>query len=113
MGNPKIAQAGKATQFSAENQPEGASKSRKGTRDKLSKDFLAAMSADFAEHGVKVIETVRIERPADYLKVVASLQPKEVEIVTPESALSDEQVELLYQAFLARLQKPEEQHTVN
>lgn len=100
------------TRFSPENQPVKTGRP-KGTRDKLSKDFLAAMSADFAEHGVKVIETVRIERPADYLRVVASLQPKEVEIVTPESALSDEQVELLYQAFLARLQKPEEQHTVN
>lgn len=52
----------------------------RGSRNKLAEDFVDALSKDFAEHGEEVIASVRAERPADYLKVVASLQPKHVEV---------------------------------
>ena len=51
----------------------------KGARSKLGEEFLQAMLADFTEHGVKAIETVRDEKPDQYLKVVASILPKEIE----------------------------------
>lgn len=53
---------------------------QKGSRNKLGEDFLQKLQADFEAHGKEAIEVVRAERPADYLKVVASLLPKQVEI---------------------------------
>ncbi|WP_133254294.1 DUF5681 domain-containing protein [Phenylobacterium deserti] len=52
----------------------------KGSRNKLNEDFVRALSDDFAEHGDAVIAAVRSEKPDVYLKVVASLSPKHVEV---------------------------------
>jgi hypothetical protein len=52
----------------------------KGSRNKVSEKLLEALAIDFDDHGKEVIEKVRIERPADYLKIVASLVPKQMEI---------------------------------
>jgi hypothetical protein len=52
----------------------------KGSRNKLGEDFLRALHDNFQEHGVATIETVRTERPHEYLKVVASLLPKQIEV---------------------------------
>ena len=63
----------------------------KGTRNKLSEAFLAAMCNDFEEHGQTVIDTVRAEKPADYLKIIAAIVPKEFNITTaPLEDMSDE-----------------------
>jgi hypothetical protein len=40
--------------------------------------FVEAMSDDFEKHGAKTIERVRKEDPSTYLKVIASLIPKEI-----------------------------------
>jgi len=37
------------------------------------------LAEDFEAHGKDVIEKVRAERPHDYLKIVASLVPKQME----------------------------------
>jgi hypothetical protein len=58
-----------------------------GSRNKLQGDFLKALAADFAEHGAGVIRITRIEKPVEYLKVIASVLPRELQIET--SALSD------------------------
>jgi hypothetical protein len=69
----------------------------KGSRSKLSESFIAAMCSDFEENGVRVIETVRAERPQDYLKIIASILPKELHV--KDASLDDmsdgELVELL------------------
>jgi hypothetical protein len=44
-----------------------------GSRNKLQGDFLKALAADFAEHGAGVIKIARIEKPIEYLKVIASV----------------------------------------
>lgn len=51
----------------------------KGSRHALGQDFLKVMQADFAKHGPSVVEAVRIDKPDQYLKVVASILPKEIE----------------------------------
>jgi hypothetical protein len=51
----------------------------KGSRAKLGEAFLEAMHADFAEHGAETIVAVREGKPDQYLKVVASILPKEIE----------------------------------
>lgn len=52
----------------------------KGARSILATDFLKALQKDFAEHGEDVIATVRDEKPDQYLKVIASILPKEIEL---------------------------------
>lgn len=52
----------------------------KGARNRLGEAFVAALATDFDEHGIAAIAKVRAERPHEYLKVVASLLPKQVEI---------------------------------
>jgi hypothetical protein len=96
-GNPNPSPA---THFSADNP--GRAK-QKGSRDRLSKDFLAALSDDFAANGKTVIKTVRGKDPSTYLRVVASLQRQEIEVTTPEGALTDDELELIYRATLDRL----------
>jgi hypothetical protein len=53
--------------------------------------FLQALADDFEAHGKGVVEKVRTERPQDYLKIVASVMPKrmEVEDVCPPRKAAD------------------------
>jgi hypothetical protein len=52
----------------------------KGSRNKLSESFIQALSDDFEKNGVQVIETVRTEKPSDYLKIIAAIVPKELNV---------------------------------
>jgi hypothetical protein len=65
----------------------------KGSRNKLGEDFINALADDFAEHGVAAIAKVRDEKPSDYLKAIASLVPKDINLnVNEYEHLSDEQL---------------------
>ena len=65
----------------------------KGSRNKFGEDFCRAIAADFEEHGATVLETVRSEDPAAYLRVCASIVPKELNVkVDPIAELTDEQL---------------------
>ena len=65
----------------------------RGSRNKLGEAFIAALAEDFEKHGVEVIERVRIEKPEAYIKVIASLLPKDLNLnVTKLDDLSDEQL---------------------
>lgn len=50
----------------------------KGARSKLGEDFLNALRDDFQAHGIEALREVREKKPADYIKVVASILPKEI-----------------------------------
>lgn len=65
----------------------------KGARSKLGEAFLEAMHDDFNEHGVEAIQRVRAEKPDQYLKVIASILPKDMNVnVNQTEGLSDEQI---------------------
>ena len=51
---------------------------RKGSRDRIETKMLEAIARDFEEHGEEAIRICRVERPNEYLKLVASLLPREV-----------------------------------
>jgi hypothetical protein len=51
----------------------------KGSRHKLAEDVLAKLATDFARHGETVIQGVREKDPATYLRVIASVLPKEID----------------------------------
>jgi len=49
----------------------------KGSRNKLGEDFIADLQAHWEQHGAEAIDKVFQTRPDIYLKVVASILPKE------------------------------------
>src|SRR5262245_14851362 len=53
---------------------------RKGSRDRISTALLESIAADFEAHGDEAVKIARVERPVEYLRIVASLLPKEFEI---------------------------------
>lgn len=64
----------------------------KGSRNKLGEAFIAALHNDFTEHGVEAIQKVREEKPDAYMKVIASILPKELNIKV-EDELSDAELD--------------------
>ena len=52
----------------------------KGARNKLGEQFIEALQQDFEEHGIAAIQVVRAEKPDQYLKVIASLMPKDINL---------------------------------
>ena len=65
----------------------------KGSRNRLSEDFVAALYDDFQNHGSAAIAACRAEKPEVYLRVIASLLPKDVNLTTrPLDDLSDDQL---------------------
>ena len=49
-------------------------------KNRLQAAFLNDLFEDWKEHGIEAIRVMRDEKPAEYVKVVASLMPKEVEL---------------------------------
>ena len=61
-------------------------------RNRLQGDFLREMADDFAENGRLAIVQMRTEKPADYIRAIASLMPKELEITRPLDDVSDDEL---------------------
>ncbi len=65
----------------------------RGSRNKLGEAFIDDMYADWQAHGVAVIAKVRDEKPDQYLKVVASILPKELNVnVNEVDSLTDDEL---------------------
>jgi hypothetical protein len=79
----------------------------KGSRNLLSKAFIDALAKEFQEHGAEAIRIVRIERPHEFLKVVASLLPKEFEITTSNiREVSDDELDRFIELARVQLGRP-------
>lgn len=75
---------------------------KKGSRNKLGEHFITALQADWEEHGAAAISTVRQERPHEYLKVVASILPKELNVrVDPLEEMDDDELTAIVAAARA------------
>jgi hypothetical protein len=68
-----------------------------GSRNQLGEEFVAAILADWTQHGTAVLEKVRNASPAAYLRVIASLVPQRVEFDgnSDLSCLSDSELMFL------------------
>ena len=53
-----------------------------GSRNSLGDDFVAAIHLDWREHGAAVLQEVRSSSPAAYLRVLASLVPRQISLDT-------------------------------
>lgn len=70
----------------------------KGSRNALGEDFLKALHEDFDSHGKAAIESCRTTDPVQYVKVIASILPKElnVKIDALEEMTDDELIERIH-----------------
>ena len=65
----------------------------KGARNKLANAFAADLLDDWNDRGMEAIQQCREQRPQDYLKVIASIMPKDFNVnMRPLEELSDEQL---------------------
>jgi hypothetical protein len=85
-GNPNPSPS---TRFTSESPARGR---QKGARDRMSTAFLNALADDSEAHGKDVVATVRKEDPSTYLRVFASLAPKEIEISRPLDGMDDSEL---------------------
>jgi hypothetical protein len=78
----------------------------KGSRNKLAEDFVAALFNDFQDHGSAAIAACRAEKPDVYVRVIASLLPRDVSIKVQElDDLTDDQL-MRKLALVTELAKP-------
>ena len=90
------------TRFKAGQSPRGGR--RKGSRDRISTALLEAIAADFEAHGDEAVKIARVERPVEYLRIVASLLPKEFEITDNRlKDISDDELDLLLEYTRQRI----------
>lgn len=90
-GNPKIAEAGKATQFQPGNKANPGGKPA-GARNRLQGDFMRELAEDFEANGRRAIAACRTEKPEQYVRIIASLMPKELEVKRPLEDLTDDEL---------------------
>lgn len=65
----------------------------KGARSKLGEQFIADLYEDWQAHGMATIAKVREKKPDQYLKVVASILPKDLNVnINQMDDLTDEQL---------------------
>ena len=75
----------------------------KGTRNKLTADFIAALCRRFEEEGEACLRIVVKEEPATFLKLIASVIPKELEINPNALAeLTDDQLDIIARVLRSR-----------
>ena len=63
-----------------------------GTRNRLQGKFLNQLADDFELHGKSAIVEMRETDPSAYIRCVASLMPKELEVTKPLDELSDDEL---------------------
>ncbi len=67
----------------------------KGSRNKLSEEFLAALHDNFLQNGVTAIERMCEEDPTAYLRMIASLVPRQfvIDRTSDLDALSEDELD--------------------
>ena len=76
----------------------------KGSRNRLSHALVEALCKEFEEYGAEAIKLARIERPSEFLKIIASIIPKEFEITDSRlKDLNDDELDYLIELTKRRL----------
>ena len=61
----------------------------KGSRNKLGEAFVSALCEDFAAHGTAAIVAARESDPVAYVRVLASILPRQIKVEDEVRDLSD------------------------
>ena len=74
----------------------------KGLRNRLTETFWRDMVAAWEKHGRAAIEQTIVERPAEFLRIVARLLPREVDVtIDGYDDVSDDDIKRRFVAALA------------
>lgn len=77
---------------------------RQGARNRISTALLVAFADDFEKFGEETVRITRIEKPVEYLRIAASLLPREFEITDNRlGELSDEELDEVIEYARQRL----------
>ena len=74
----------------------------KGSRNKLGEAFIDTLYADFLEHGPETIRQAHEQDPVAYVRIIASLLPKEVKVDSVRE-MTDEELDRRIAALTAEL----------
>jgi hypothetical protein len=79
-----------------------------GSRNKITTHLLNVLCQDFQENGEAVVKICRIEKPVEYLKIISSLLPRELQVSDAKLAdLSEDEIAtLISQVRELRAQTP-------
>jgi|SRR5712692_7763425 len=69
-----------------------------GHKDRLKNNFLKALADDFVAFGKEAIVRMRTDDPSGYIRAIASLMPKEMDLhhnLSPLQELTDEQLQVV------------------
>jgi hypothetical protein len=83
----------------------------KGSRNKLEENFLSDLLSDWQEHGAATLIAAREKDPVAYVKVAASLMPKQVDTDSALEGISRDELRLAItalQSFCAPRNAPED-----
>jgi len=72
----------------------------KGAKNRLSHAFLTALAEDFEQHGVEALKIARVEKPVEYIRIVAGLMDSRL------TDLSDEELDVFIAKLRAQLRGP-------
>jgi len=75
----------------------------RGARNRFCREFIEALQKDFQEHGADAIKVVRIEDPGTYLRVCASLMPRELTVETVAADLGDDELDNIIERLRTEL----------
>jgi hypothetical protein len=78
----------------------------RGAKNRLHRAFVEALHADFEEHGAAAIRICRMEDPTNYLRVIASILPRELTIETAAADLTDDELETMIQRLRTEMLGP-------
>lgn len=67
----------------------------KGSRNKLSEEFLSDLLVEWRENGPTALKAAALEKPVEFCKMVANLLPKQIQIKDELSDFTDEQLAAL------------------
>lgn len=76
----------------------------RGAKNRLHRSFVEALHEDFREHGADAIRVCRMEDPTAYLKVIASILPRELVFENvATSDLTDDELEAMIANLKAQM----------
>jgi hypothetical protein len=82
----------------------------RGAKSLLHSAFTRALLEDFAQHGAHAIAICRVEEPSKYLKIIASILPRELVYENATHDLTDTELEAMITHYRAQmLEAPVEQ----
>ena len=84
----------------------------RGSRNKLSEDFLRDLYDAWTQCGVDALKRAAENKPTEFCKMVAGLMPKEVSVKNELSELTDEQLDTLGALIASVLENEDQSATV-